>query len=73
MYTLNDYLNSPAIIEVDTINPNKEIPFPAVSVCIRKQNNNDASNERVKRFVEKYYEEHSIEMPQELVDPHSFL
>lgn len=62
VYTLDDYLESPAVIEIGTIDPNKDTAFPAVSLCIRKFENNKASTERVEQFVEKYYAEHNIEV-----------
>lgn len=67
LYTINDYLDSPVVINVDTINSNKNNVFPAVSVCILKMYSNRASTERVKPFVKKYYADHNIEEPQEYV------
>lgn len=65
VYTLNDYLDSQVVIEFETINLDGDSVFPAISVCIEKFNNNRASNQRVKNFVQKYYAEHGIEEPQQ--------
>lgn len=65
MYTLNDYTNSPIVIDVDLTISNKHSAFPAVSVCIQRLDIQEASTERVRNFVQKYYAEHNIEEPNE--------
>lgn len=66
LYTLNDYLESRIVINVQPIVTGEKNVFPAVSVCIKKSNlNNDASIARVKSFVQKYYTEHAIDLPEE--------
>lgn len=65
VYTLNDYRESPVVINVDTIISNKNNVFPAVSICARKWDNKRASTKRLKQFVRKYYANHNIEEPQE--------
>lgn len=67
-YTLNDYLDNPVAINVDTIISNqKSSVFPSVSVCIKKLNNTEASVESVRSFVDKYYTEHNIPKSQQYV------
>lgn len=63
VYTLNDYLDNPVDINIDTIASNKNNVFPAVSICIEKYDNYRASTTRVKNFVQKYYDEHKFEEP----------
>ena len=65
VYTWNDYLESPVAIEVDTIAPNKESPFPAVSICMKKSEENNANTDRLENFIRTYYAEHNIEMPRQ--------
>lgn len=62
VYTLNDYMESPTVINIGTTVAGKSHAFPAVSVCIRKYRNHEASIVRVKDFVEKYHAEHNITM-----------
>ena len=64
VYTLNDYFESPVLINVDTIGLNESNVFPAVSICICNYNKIARSTE-VESFIEKYYAEHNIEWIQE--------
>lgn len=65
MYTLNDYFDSPVIInyEAENIDANRNYTFPAVSICLKFAEFNRPYSERVEKFVEDYFVEHNIKMP----------
>lgn len=65
VYTLNDCMDSPIVINVEPIISNQYSVFPAVSVCIKKKKTYTANNERVKNFIQKYYAENNIKEPQQ--------
>lgn len=58
---LSDYLDSPVVINIDADTLKKNNIFPAISVCIQKYNNFRANNERVKKFVQKYFSEKFVQ------------
>lgn len=58
------YENCPVVIEVDTTISNTNNPFNSVSICIKRNRNEEASMEIIERFIRKYYREHNIEVPQ---------
>ncbi|XP_055295186.1 uncharacterized protein LOC129564958 [Sitodiplosis mosellana] len=64
VYTLNDYLNEPVVINFDPIITKKSSVFPVVSVCIRRSDYVKPSTKRIKQYVKRYYTEHDIEEPQ---------
>lgn len=65
VYTLNDYFESPILINVDTIALNESNVFPAVSVCIHNHKQKTATAIEAESFVATYYAEHNIEWRQE--------
>lgn len=65
VYTINDYLESPVVINVQTTISDKNNVFPAISVCIKRAHYSIVSSKSVKKFVQKYYAEHKIAEPQQ--------
>lgn len=61
IYTLNDYVEDPVNINPTTSGKNNV--FPAISVCITKNNYQSVSTERIEKYVKKYYAENNIEEP----------
>lgn len=60
VYTMNDYLESPVVIKIESIVPNENIAFPAVSVCMEKYEKNSISTESVKRFFKFLHEDREV-------------
>jgi len=67
VYTLNDYLDDPVILNIDPIITKTSIAFPAVSVCIdgaHDYNPNNTISARIEHYIRQYYTNHNLLEPQ---------
>lgn len=67
VYTINDYLETPVVINIDPAISNRNSTFPAVSVCIQKGYARFCLK-KIEQFIKKYYADHNIKEPERYVD-----
>lgn len=63
VYTLNDYMESRIVLSIDPTLTKKSVVFPAVSVCIQKDNGEQASTKEIEQYIRNYTEP-NMEEPQ---------